>query len=812
MSLLEDLEKIQSARNDIKTALEEVTTKRVPKNIETYADKITGIKSSIDPSDIVQGKTVLGIVGTGTTGNDTSDATALAENIEAGKSAYIATGKVEGTLSSISSIDKTDVTVTKTDTGLDFSSANDIKTIVTENAPIKLSSTNAKIASAIGLTSEKLANGNTILGVSGKTSIVDTSTGTAVAKDIRNSKKAYVNGSLVTGTLQTLTEINPSATTSTVSEESLNLKITAPNVNEGIVDSTSTVILEATKNKVAEAIGLTANKIVKGNTILGITGNANNVDTTDGNAVANNIESGKVAFVDGAKVVGNIPAVSTLNKTESTVTKDTSSVKFASTQDAKTILNASSNLSLSATNIAVASAIGLTSDKLVKGNTILGVEGDANNVNTADTTANPSDILLGKTAYTKGTKINGTLPSLSNVTADTTKATVKEETDGLKITAGNNTIGAINNSTSLITTVGKSAVASAISLTANKIIKGNTILGIDGTGETGIDTTSTKPAAATNIETGKEAFVNGAKVTGSLTTNSSLSKTGATVTAETSSVKFASTNSAKSILNASATINVSASNSDVAEAIGLTSSKIAKGNTILGIAGSNNVVDTSAGDAVATNIESGKIAFVDGSKVTGSLSASSTLSKTGASVTTGTSALTLKSTNATKSILNANASISVSANNSDVATALDLTSNKIVSGNTILGVVGDTNNVDTSTGNATATNIEKGKIAFVKGSSVTGSLATASSFSNTSPTITADNTGSTLKFASTISTKTIYNASSSVGLTATYSNVASKVGLTAAKLAKGQKVLGITGTYETDLSAEQAILDNILGR
>jgi len=63
---------------------------------------------------------------------------------------------------------------------------------------------------------------------------------------------------------------------------------------------------------------------------------------------------------------------------------------------------------------------------------------------------------------------------------------------------------------------------------------------------------------------------------------------------------------------------------------------IKSGITILGVAGNSNVVDTSAGDATASQILSGKKAYVDGSLVTGNIT-----SKGAATYTPGTSNQTI---------------------------------------------------------------------------------------------------------------------------------------------------------------------------
>lgn len=69
------------------------------------------------------------------------------------------------------------------------------------NTNNKLKATFATIASLIGLTSAKLASGNTILGISGNSNVVDTSAGTATAAQILKDKIAYVDGAKVTGTM-----------------------------------------------------------------------------------------------------------------------------------------------------------------------------------------------------------------------------------------------------------------------------------------------------------------------------------------------------------------------------------------------------------------------------------------------------------------------------------------------------------------------------------------------------------------------------------------------------------------------------------
>ena len=134
-------------------------------------------------------------------------------------------------------------------------------------------------------------------------------------------------------------------------------------------------------------------------------------------------------------------------------------------------------------------------------------------------------------------------------------------------------------------------------------------------------------------------------------------------------------------------------------------SDLATGNikqsvTVFGIAGDSNVSDTSSGDAVAGEIMSGKVAWVDGSEVTGDL-ATQTLSPANDMVTAGFYAQTTLST-----------------------VDADLATGNIKSGETIFGIAGDSNVVDTSSGDAVAGEILATKKAYVDGSEVTGSIAT----------------------------------------------------------------------------------------
>lgn len=124
-----------------------------------------------------------------------------------------------------------------------------------------------------------IRQGKTAYGASGKLTgtlvPLDTSDATAVAGDIVSGKTAYVNGSKVTGSLP----LFPNSRTFTVDNggvaldaEDSNLQITTINTTKQVLDSGVNMVFSATYSDIATAIGLTADKIKSGETILGITG------------------------------------------------------------------------------------------------------------------------------------------------------------------------------------------------------------------------------------------------------------------------------------------------------------------------------------------------------------------------------------------------------------------------------------------------------------------------------------------------------------------------------------------------------------
>ena len=184
--------------------------------------------------------------------DDTQDATAVAADIKEGKTAYIATGKVTGTFKG-----------------------------------------------------------------------VDTSDATAVAGDLLDGKTAYVNGSKVVGTIaskeaQTYTPssseqvINAGqylAGAQTITAVPTEEKSATPSTNEQEVVPTAGKFLS--KVTVGGDANLVADNIKSGVSIFGVQGTLTSLDTSDADATAENIDSGKTAYVKGQKITGTSTKVNT---------------------------------------------------------------------------------------------------------------------------------------------------------------------------------------------------------------------------------------------------------------------------------------------------------------------------------------------------------------------------------------------------------------------------------------------------------------------------------------------------------------------
>lgn len=130
------------------------------------------------------------------------------------------------------------------------------------------------------------------------------------------------------------------------------------------------------------------------------------VDTSDATAGVGDILSGKIAYGKGSKLTGTMANNSTTAEHTAVATLDNTNKELEMTVPKAGYYSDSNKLK--ATFASVASLIGLTSGKLASGNTILGISGNSNVVDTSTGTATAAQILSGYSAYVKGVKVNGT--------------------------------------------------------------------------------------------------------------------------------------------------------------------------------------------------------------------------------------------------------------------------------------------------------------------------------------------------------------------------------------------------------------------
>ena len=104
-----------------------------------------------------------------------------------------------------------------------------------------------------------------------------------------------------------------------ITEEDTTVKIeTTPLLDAVVLPENAEIEMSTSKSLLAQNIGLTPDKIVKGETILNVIGEAESeggIDTSDANATATDLLAGKTAYVDGEKIEGVLAHNGALNYT-----------------------------------------------------------------------------------------------------------------------------------------------------------------------------------------------------------------------------------------------------------------------------------------------------------------------------------------------------------------------------------------------------------------------------------------------------------------------------------------------------------------
>ena len=134
------------------------------------------------------------------------------------------------------------------------------------------------LAREIGLTADKLKQGETILGIDGTvTPGIDTSDATANEYDVAMGKTAYVNGNKVIGAVPVYSEYTYTKMYPTVGSLAGNTleilgKMGSHREDTVLLRPEARVKLTPLQSDIANAAGLTANKLKYGETVLGVVG------------------------------------------------------------------------------------------------------------------------------------------------------------------------------------------------------------------------------------------------------------------------------------------------------------------------------------------------------------------------------------------------------------------------------------------------------------------------------------------------------------------------------------------------------------
>ena len=617
----------------------------------------------------------------------------------------------------------------------------------------------AVVADITALVAENIKQGATVGGVDGNF----TNDANAAASHILKNKTAYVKGAKLTGSMA-----NNAATNKTL--VSNNEAYTIP---KGYHDGTEIVDADIT--------GLATVNIKHGATVGGVAGSFSG----DADAAAADIMKDKKAYVKGALVTGSLVGQGAVSQT---LTKN----KEAYTVPAG-FHDGGGKVTADITN--------LTAANVKQGVSVGGVAGNFTN----DATAVAGDILKDKIAYSKGSKITGTMANIGAVAQ-----TLISNGESYAVPKGYHD--------------GTGAVQAAITdLVAENVKQGATVGGVEGT------FSGDANAAASNILKDKTAYVKGAKLTGSMTNRGAVTKTlvsnkeeytiasgyhngSGKVTADIADlvatnirhgiavggVEGSFTGDATAIAadllsgktayaagekltgampNNGAVVKTLVSNGEsytipagyhdgggaVSSGItNLTAANVKQGATVGGVAG------TFSGDATAAaaDILKDKIAYASGTKLTGTMpsngAVSSTLATNGASYTVPAGYH--------------NGSGKVTASITDLVAA------NVKQGATVGGVAGNFTNDAT----AVAGDVLKDKIAYSKGSKLTGTMA---------------NNGAV--------TQTLASNNAAYTIPAGYHNGSGKVtaiitNLSAGNIKQGVSVGGVAGTFTSDATATAA--------
>lgn len=361
--------------------------------IQTETKTVTA-NGTVTPSAGKYLKQVTVNVPTSGGGIDTSDATATAEDIAAGKTAYADGKKLEGTLADYLAGEGATFASNYTEVS-DGSSINFLCRGLNQGAKIlrdgSYANVNVKKAEFGDATAADVASGKTFTSSAGLkitgthvcSGGIDTSDATATASDMAEGVTAYVKGEKVTGTIQKASTV-------------YNLGV--PEVQAAKVNDTRIRL---------EMPTLAGPYIVDRGVTVRVGVNSNEISNVLGDATPGDVASGKTFSAGGGFTLVGTATASTPSLQEKSVapTESTQSVTPDSGYDGLSKVTVGA-IQTETKTVTTNGTVTPSSGKYLKQVT---VNVPSSGIDTSDATATAGKILQGATAYVKGEKVTGTI-------------------------------------------------------------------------------------------------------------------------------------------------------------------------------------------------------------------------------------------------------------------------------------------------------------------------------------------------------------------------------------------------------------------
>ncbi len=239
---------------------------------------------------------------------------------------------------------------------------------------------------------------------------------------------------------------------------------------------------------------------------------------------------------------------------------------------------------------------------------------------------------------------------------------------------------------------------------------------------------------------------------------------------------------------------------------------IKQGVSILGVEGSIEILDTSDATAIASDMASGKTAYVNGEKITGTVDTITGTyyadSATNATISEENNVVNSIGLISGNHLFKSGSKVSTSISYDTLTDLIGLQASDIKQGVKYLSVEGTYESLDTSDATATTSDLLKDKTAYVNGEKIVGIIDTITDNINldaNSVSIPLDNE-SIVAVTGTVNTTGVITNTLPIQINATGDQVAAAIGLAPELIKVGTTIMGIEGTYGADESTKNAVL------